>query len=322
LSTKYGGENVISREHREHILNLARLDSLPQFLTELNAEEELGQLAALNARILAEAQNPNRFQTTVIAFQTTEETGVGGAIIAADSLASTGMEISQGKFQKLFELDDLSSLGISGLAVSGQRIARHLEIQFQRFARRFHGLHAKTKANLVARAISRFGGCAPIFVVWDPEEVRGRIFKYDMVGSIVEINEGYASVGSGSTYIQSEMMTMAPNINKKPALEAAAYAFYFLRQAAHFDPGHTGKDFFIHLVTPTPLIPKKIVMLEDDWKFDQILSRGDPERIMKRFLQYYMRNDPSGTQTPPSTGDTSFEQSPQTDQSPEGGEKS
>ncbi|MBI1974823.1 MAG: hypothetical protein HYS57_00505 [Parcubacteria group bacterium] len=223
---------------REQLLEAARLSD-PFFVDLLRAQEDL--VASLRPQ--GDAASRAEFKTTVIAFPIKD-----GGIIAADSRATLGNRPMPGTFVKLFQLDAVSSLGISGFAGDGQLIARILEREWERFENRYHPPHPKSKANRVARLLRAFGSCMPIFVTFDRDENHARIFSYDSVGSMVEQIQGYAIAGSGSLPITSEVQALAPIIAGQEPEEAFRSVVYLLRKAALNDLFTEG-DFLVHVVT-------------------------------------------------------------------------
>jgi proteasome beta subunit len=214
--------------------------------------------------------------TTVIAFRTAD-----GAIIAADSRATLGNKPHEGAMEKLFAVDEFSTFGTSGFAGDGQLIARLIEREFERFANHFHPPHPKSKANRVAAYLRQLGGCVPVFVTYDRAENRARIFSYDSAGSISEMQNGYASIGSGSEPIRSHVESFAPVIASAPAEAAIPAIVYLLRQAARHDL-YTGGDFSIHLVTAKGV--RELIVPEALWRLDALLNVSQPPEIEIKML--------------------------------------
>lgn len=259
---------------RDRLMAIARRDTILDDF----AEQEKTTGAVSNAELAGKLDT----RTTVIAFRTAD-----GAIVAADSRGTLGSRPQEGGVKKLFVLDEFSTFGISGFAGDGQLIARLIEREFERFANRFHPPHPKSKANRVAAYLRAFGGCVPVFVTYDHAENRARIFSYDAAGSIVEMTNGYASVGSGAGPIRSQIESFAPVIAATTAASAVPSVVYLLRQAVRHDM-YTGGDFLIHLVTAEGIA--ELVVPEALWRLDAVLGAAyDPEieiKILSRVLRY------------------------------------
>lgn len=282
-------------ECRDRIFSIARRDAL---FGEFTGEREIPAVSGES-----ELAGKLETKTTVIAFRTAD-----GAIIAADSRGTLGNRPGEGAVEKLFAVDEFSTFGISGFAGDGQLIARLIEREFERFANHFHLPHPKSKANRVAAYLRALGGCVPIFVTYDHLESRARIFSYDAGGSIVEMANGYASIGSGSGPIRSQIEAFASAIASVRAAAAVPSVVYLLRQAVRHDI-YTGGDFSIHLVTAEGITER--IVPEALWRLDAVLGGAyEPEveiKILGRVLSYAQglqkKYAPKADDTPKPDGD-------------------
>jgi hypothetical protein len=127
------------------------------------------------------------------------------------------------------------------------------------------------------------GGCVPVFVTYDHSENRARIFSYDEAGHIQEMKDGFASVGSGSLAIRSQVEEFARRISKVNADYAIADVIYLLKQASRYD-SFTGGDFSICTVTSKGVTRR--VVPEVLWRLNDLLGQTTyPSQIESKIFQ-------------------------------------
>jgi proteasome beta subunit len=176
----------------------------------------------------------------------------GGVVIAGDRRSTQGNVIAGRDVQKVYIADDYTATGIAGTAAVAVEFARLYAVELEHyeklegvpltFAGKVNRLAIMVRGNLGAAlqglvALPLLAG----FDRDDPDpEKAGRIVSFDAAGGWNLEEEGYQSVGSGSTFAKSSMKKMYSQVtDSDSALRVAVEALY---DAADDDSATGGPD--------------------------------------------------------------------------------
>ncbi|MFQ5840737.1 MAG: proteasome subunit beta [Candidatus Methylomirabilales bacterium] len=170
-----------------------------------------------------------------------------GVIMAGDRQATEGLQVAHRRIDKIYKGDDLSGIGIAGVAGPSIEMARLFQTELEHYEK-VEGatLSLEGKANRLAQMIRMNLPAAmqgliviPIFAGFDEKAGLGRIFKYDITGGRYEETEYYAQ-GSGGKDARD---TLKKRYRKDlPGEEALRVALDALIDAAEEDIGTGGPD--------------------------------------------------------------------------------
>ncbi|MDR0285600.1 MAG: proteasome subunit beta [Propionibacteriaceae bacterium] len=185
--------------------------------------------------------------TTIVAVATPT-----GVILAGDRRATMGSMIAQRDIQKVFVADDFSAIGIAGSAGLAMDLVRLYRVELEHYEK-LEGapLTLNGKANRLASMIRGHLGLAlqgfvvlPLFVGWDRERDKARIFSYDATGGCYE-ETGYHAIGSGSLFARGSLKKL---YSPAASLEAAqVMCVQALFDAADDDAATSGPDVLRHI---------------------------------------------------------------------------
>lgn len=171
----------------------------------------------------------------------------GGVILAGDRRATIGSLIANRTIEKVFAADAFSVVGVAGTAGIALELVRVFQLEIEHFEK-IEGvrLSLEGKANRLATLIRSNLGLAlrglaavPIFAGFDEQELRGRVFSYDLTGGRYEEAEHH-SVGSGSVFARGSLKKRwHPGLDESGAIKVAVEA---LIDAADDDAGTGGPD--------------------------------------------------------------------------------
>lgn len=170
-----------------------------------------------------------------------------GVVLAGDRRATAGNMISHRDIEKVFRSDEYSAVGIAGVASMGLDFVRLFQVELEHYEK-FEGrpLSLEGKANRLATMIrgnlmGAMQGLAvvPLFVGYDEDTDRGRIFSYDVAGGPYE-EQRFHSVGSGSVFARGAMKKFYTDW--MPLREAALACVQALYDAADDDSATGGPD--------------------------------------------------------------------------------
>jgi proteasome beta subunit len=176
----------------------------------------------------------------------------GGVVIAGDRRSTQGNVIAGRDVQKVYIADDYTATGIAGTAAVAVEFARLYAVELEHyeklegvpltFAGKVNRLAIMVRGNLGAAlqglvALPLLAG----FDIDDPDpEKAGRIVSFDAAGGWNLEEEGYQSVGSGSTFAKSSMKKLYSQVtDSESALRVAIEALY---DAADDDSATGGPD--------------------------------------------------------------------------------
>ena len=180
--------------------------------------------------------------TTIIALR-----GSFGAVMAGDRRATMGNVISQKDIEKVFPADDMSVIGIAGVAGLAIELVRLFQVELEHYEK-IEGvpLSLDGKANRLATLLRSNLGMAmqglavvPLFAGFDLDLGRGRIYSYDVTGGRYEEHDFHA-VGSGSFFARGSLKKLyRPDASLDEAVDAALEGLY---DAADDDSATGGPD--------------------------------------------------------------------------------
>ncbi|KLJ02206.1 proteasome subunit beta [Streptomyces sp. KE1] len=180
--------------------------------------------------------------TTIVA-----STFPGGVVLAGDRRATMGNVIAQRDIEKVFPADEHSAVGIAGTAGLAVEMVKLFQLELEHFEKvEGAALSLEGKANRLSTMIRSNLGMAmqglavvPLFVGYDVDRERGRIFSYDVTGGRSE-EHGYAATGSGSTFARGSMKKLyRDDLTEEQATTLVVQALY---DAADDDSATGGPD--------------------------------------------------------------------------------
>ena len=170
-----------------------------------------------------------------------------GVVLAGDRRATAGNLIAQRDLEKVYRSDDFSALGYAGAGSLGIEFARLFAVELEHYEKmEGRSLSLEGKANQLARMVRGNLGAAmqglavvPLFVGYDEDSGRGRIFSYDVAGGPYEEHR-YYSIGSGSPFAMSALKKLyADGMPTDDVVLACVQALY---DAADDDSATGGPD--------------------------------------------------------------------------------
>ena len=180
--------------------------------------------------------------TTIIA-----ATCAHGVVLAGDRRATAGSMIAKRDVEKVFRSDEFSAMGYAGTGSVGIEFVRLFQVELEHYEK-MEGrmLSLEGKANRLAWMVRGNLGAAmqglvvvPLFVGYDEDTDRGRIFSYDVAGGPYEEQRFY-SIGSGSLFARGSMKKLY--VDDMPAADAALACVQALYDAADDDSATGGPD--------------------------------------------------------------------------------
>ncbi len=180
--------------------------------------------------------------TTIVAVATAE-----GVVLAGDRRATMGSMIAQRDIQKVYPADDWSAIGVAGSAGLAIDLVKLFRVELEHYEKiEGSALTLDGKANRLASMIRGNLGWAlqgfvvvPLFVGWDHDGARPRIFSYDATGGCYE-ETGYHAIGSGSVFARGSLKKLySPKARLKTAVQMCVQALF---DAADDDSATGGPD--------------------------------------------------------------------------------
>ena len=170
-----------------------------------------------------------------------------GVVLAGDRRATAGNLIAKRDLDKVYRSDDFSALGYAGAGSLGIEFARLFAVELEHYEKiEGRSLSLDGKANRLARMVRGNLGAAmqglvvvPLFVGYDEDSGRGRIFSYDVAGGPYEEHR-YYSIGSGSPFAMSALKKLY--VDAMPADDAVLACVQALYDAADDDSATGGPD--------------------------------------------------------------------------------
>jgi proteasome beta subunit len=158
-----------------------------------------------------------------------------------------GNLIAKRDLEKVFRSDEFSAFAYAGTGSLGNEFARLFAVELEHYEKiEGRSLSLDGKANRLARMVRGNLGAAmqglvvvPLFVGYDEDSGRGRIFSYDVVGGPEEEHR-YYSIGSGSPFAMSALKKLYTD--GMPAGDAVLACMQALYDAADDDSATGGPD--------------------------------------------------------------------------------
>jgi proteasome beta subunit len=158
-----------------------------------------------------------------------------------------GNLIAKRDLEKVFRSDEFSAFAYAGTGSLGNEFARLFGVELEHYEKiEGRSLSLDGKANRLARMVRGNLGAAmqglvvvPLFVGYDEDSGRGRIFSYDVVGGPEEEHR-YYSIGSGSPFAMSALKKLYTD--GMPAGDAVLACMQALYDAADDDSATGGPD--------------------------------------------------------------------------------
>src|ERR1700745_3519570 len=129
----------------------------------------------------------------------------GGVVLAGDRRATAGNMIAKRDVEKVFRSDEFSGMGYAGTGSVGIEFVRLFQVELEHYEKmEGRSLSLEGKANRLAWMVRGNLGAAmqglivvPLFVGYDEDAGRGRIFSYDVAGGPPQ-GEGVYSLRAGA----------------------------------------------------------------------------------------------------------------------------
>ena len=170
-----------------------------------------------------------------------------GVVLAGDRRATAGSMIAKRDVEKVFRSDEFSAMGYAGTGSVGIEFVRLFQVELEHYEKmEGRSLSLEGKANRLAWMVRGNLGAAmqglvvvPLFVGYDEERDRGRIFSYDVAGGPYEEQRFY-SIGSGSLFARGALKKLY--VDDMSAGDAALACVQALYDAADDDSATGGPD--------------------------------------------------------------------------------
>jgi proteasome beta subunit len=171
----------------------------------------------------------------------------GGVVMAGDRRATAGNVIAQRDIEKVFRSDELSCVGIAGVAGVGIELVRLFQVELEHYEKlEGRTLSLEGKANRLATMVRSNLGAAlqglvvvPLFAGYDEDSGTGRIFSYTPDGGRFEEHRFY-SIGSGSVFARGSLKKLYRE--GLPVQDAVVVCMQALYDAADDDSATGGPD--------------------------------------------------------------------------------
>jgi proteasome beta subunit len=170
-----------------------------------------------------------------------------GVVIAGDRRSTMAGMIAKRDVRKVFRTDDYSAAGVAGTWSTAVDLMRLFQVELEHFEKlEGRQLSLVGKANRLARMVRGNLGAAmqglvvvPLFVGYDEDTQRGRIFSYDPAGGPSEERQ-FHSIGSGSVFAMGSLKKLYTA--DMPASDAVLACVHALYDAADDDSATGGPD--------------------------------------------------------------------------------
>jgi proteasome beta subunit len=216
-----------------------------------------------------------------------------GVVLAGDRRATAGNMIAKRDVEKVFRSDEFSAVGYAGTGSVGMEFVRLFQVELEHYEKmEGRSLSLEGKANRLAWMIRGNLAAAmqglivvPLFVGFDEESGRGRIFSYDVAGGPYEEHQFY-SIGSGSVFARGALKKLF--VADLPARDAVLACVQALYDAADDDSATGGPDL------TRRIFPIIATVTGDGFRK---LSEAESEEYARQVIQDRM-TDPDGPKAP------------------------
>jgi proteasome beta subunit len=208
----------------------------------------------------------------------------GGVVLAGDRRATAGSMIAKRDVEKVFRSDEFSGMGYAGTGSVGIEFVRLFQVELEHYEKmEGRSLSLEGKANRLAFMVRGNLGAAmqglvvvPLFVGYDEDGGRGRIFSYDVAGGPYEEQRFY-SIGSGSLFARGALKKLyTEGMSAGDAVLACVQALY---DAADDDSATGGPDL------PRRIFPVVATITADGFRK---LPAAEAEQIAEQVVQERM----------------------------------
>ena len=170
-----------------------------------------------------------------------------GVVLAGDRRATAGSMIAKRDVEKVFRSDEFSAMGYAGTGSVGIEFVRLFQVELEHYEKmEGRSLSLEGKANRLAWMVRGNLAAAmqglvvvPLFVGFDEDSGRGRIFSYDVAGGPYEEQRFY-SIGSGSLFARGALKKLY--VDDMPLRDAVLACVQALYDAADDDSATGGPD--------------------------------------------------------------------------------
>jgi proteasome beta subunit len=170
-----------------------------------------------------------------------------GVVLAGDRRATSGSMIAKRDVDKVFRSDEYSAIGYTGTGSLGFEVVRMFQVELEHYEKmEGRSLSLEGKANRLAWMIRGNLAAAmqgfivvPLFVGYDEDSDRGRIFSYDVLGGPYE-EQRFHSIGSGSVFARGSLKKLY--VDDMPVRDAVLACVQALYDAADDDSATGGPD--------------------------------------------------------------------------------
>ncbi len=216
-----------------------------------------------------------------------------GVVLAGDRRATLGSMIAKRDVEKVFRSDEYSAIGYAGTGSAGIEFVRLFQVELEHYEKmEGRPLSLEGKANRLAWMIRGNLAAAmqgfivvPLFVGYDEDSDRGRIFSYDVLGGPYEEHRFY-SIGSGSVFARGSLKKLF--VDDMPARDAVLACVQALYDAADDDSATGGPDL------TRRIFPAIATVTADGFR---LLSEAESEDYAQQVVQGRM-SEPDGPSAP------------------------
>jgi proteasome beta subunit len=216
-----------------------------------------------------------------------------GVVLAGDRRATAGSMIAKRDVDKVFRSDEYSAIAYSGTGSLGMEFIRAFQVELEHYEKmEGRSLSLEGKANRLAWMIRSNLATAmqgfvvvPLFVGYDEDADRGRIFSYDPLGGPYEEHRFY-SIGSGSVFARGSLKKLF--VDDMPVRDAVLACVQALYDAADDDSATGGPDL------TRRIFPGIATVTADGYRR---LSEAESEDYAEQVVQSRM-SEPDGPQAP------------------------
>jgi proteasome beta subunit len=216
-----------------------------------------------------------------------------GVVLAGDRRATAGSMIAKRDVEKVFRSDEYSAIAYAGTGSVGIDVIRLFQVELEHYEKmEDRSLSLEGKANRLAWMVRGNLAAAmqglivvPLFVGYDEEAGRGRIFSYDVAGGPYE-EQRFFSIGSGSVFARGSLKKLyADDMPVGDAVLASVQALY---DAADDDSATGGPDL------TRSIFPVIATVTADGYRrLTDAESQGYAEQVVQGRM-----SEPDGPQAP------------------------
>src|SRR5215469_15679961 len=205
----------------------------------------------------------------------------GGVVLAGDRRTTAGNMIAKRDVEKVFRSDEFSGMGYAGTGSVGIEFVRLFQVELEHYEKmEGRSLSLEGRANRLAWMIRGNLAAAmqglivvPLFVGYDEDSDRGRIFSYDVAGGPYE-EQRFHSIGSGSVFARGSLKKLY--VDDMPVRDAVLACVQALYDAADDDSATGGPDL------TRRIFPVIATVTADGFRK---LSEAESEQVAQQVIQ-------------------------------------